>query len=456
MTERRARLPYLDSQTKVAQKDCSLWFERRHRGPGLKPNQVYSYPAKRWKKRPRFNPIMDPHFDAVSDKGYNTRPRRPAKMSSYNEDYLEAHLMNENSNDSNTLSTLNASVLDVDNDIVENESIGVSSSHNDNEDDDDFDEEYETGRSKKKGKRSSRSGTNTRSKKIDFGDDKDKPYHCMYCGKRYKNKAGLQYHLQHIHRDEVEAEDEYKPSASPATSVMNQDAASPITTFQSSRSATMNVQKDESGGDSATVGGEVEATTAENATLSTAQQASSSAGGARSGGEGEAVGLSSSRAKRGKAVEGSKRHPRQSNDYCDFCLGDAYENKKTGTSEQLVSCADCGRSAHPTCLQFTAIMTANVKKYSWQCIECKSCHVCGTSDNDDQLLFCDDCDRGYHMYCLTPRMENPPEGAWICSLCEADKKAAAAASSSSTTCTPTPTASSTTTTTAAAATTLNL
>ena len=31
------------------------------------------------------------------------------------------------------------------------------------------------------------------------------------------------------------------------------------------------------------------------------------------------------------------------NDYCDFCLGDADENKKTGTSEELVSCADCGR-----------------------------------------------------------------------------------------------------------------
>lgn len=30
--------------------------------------------------------------------------------------------------------------------------------------------------------------------------------------------------------------------------------------------------------------------------------------------------------------------------YCDFCLGDASENKKTGVPESLVSCADCGRS----------------------------------------------------------------------------------------------------------------
>ncbi len=30
--------------------------------------------------------------------------------------------------------------------------------------------------------------------------------------------------------------------------------------------------------------------------------------------------------------------------YCDFCLGDEGENKKTGLREELVSCADCGRS----------------------------------------------------------------------------------------------------------------
>jgi len=34
--------------------------------------------------------------------------------------------------------------------------------------------------------------------------------------------------------------------------------------------------------------------------------------------------------------------------YCDFCLGDAQENKKTGQSEELVSCSDCGRSGRAT------------------------------------------------------------------------------------------------------------
>ncbi|KTG02372.1 hypothetical protein cypCar_00009650 [Cyprinus carpio] len=98
------------------------------------------------------------------------------------------------------------------------------------------------------------------------------------------------------------------------------------------------------------------------------------------------------------------------NDYCDFCLGDSGSNRKTGQAEELVSCSDCGRSGHPSCLQFTDNMMQAVGTYQWQCIECKSCSLCGTSENDDQLLFCDDCDRGYHMYCIKPPMTQPPEG----------------------------------------------
>ncbi|XP_014672957.1 PREDICTED: zinc finger protein ubi-d4-like [Priapulus caudatus] len=109
--------------------------------------------------------------------------------------------------------------------------------------------------------------------------------------------------------------------------------------------------------------------------------------------------------------------PAQLSEYCDFCLGDASENKKTLLAEELVSCSDCGRSGHPTCLQFNENMIISVKRYRWQCIECKSCGLCGTSENDDQLLFCDDCDRGYHMYCLKPPLTEPPEGSWSCHLC---------------------------------------
>ncbi|XP_065369977.1 zinc finger protein DPF3 isoform X2 [Calliphora vicina] len=116
-------------------------------------------------------------------------------------------------------------------------------------------------------------------------------------------------------------------------------------------------------------------------------------------------------------VRSNDREIAQPSPYCDFCLGDQRENKKTNLPEILVSCSDCGRSGHPSCLQFTPNMIISVKRYRWQCIECKYCSICGTSDNDDQLLFCDDCDRGYHMYCLSPPLVTPPEGSWSCKLC---------------------------------------
>lgn len=39
-------------------------------------------------------------------------------------------------------------------------------------------------------------------------------------------------------------------------------------------------------------------------------------------------------------------------------------------------------SGHPSCLQFTPNMMKSVVKYRWQCIECKTCTLCGTSEND--------------------------------------------------------------------------
>lgn len=51
--ERRMRLPFLDSQTGVAQNHSSLFMHKRQRMPGVIPGQIYTYPRHRWRKKRR-------------------------------------------------------------------------------------------------------------------------------------------------------------------------------------------------------------------------------------------------------------------------------------------------------------------------------------------------------------------------------------------------------------------
>lgn len=48
--------------------------------------------------------------------------------------------------------------------------------------------------------------------------------------------------------------------------------------------------------------------------------------------------------------------------YCDFCLGDSRENKKTGGSEELVSCSDCGRSGKGDKIENKSSINSSLKK----------------------------------------------------------------------------------------------
>uniref|UniRef100_A0A8C5AJI8 Double PHD fingers 2 n=1 Tax=Gadus morhua TaxID=8049 RepID=A0A8C5AJI8_GADMO len=301
--ERSVRMPFLDSQTGVAQSNCYIWMEKRHRGPGVAPGQLYTYPSRRWRKKRRAHPPEDPRLIFPPLKsgahGSTSGPYRILEP----DDYL------------------------------------------DDLDDEDYEEDTPKRRGKGKGKGR---GASSSRKKLDTAalEDRDKPYACDICGKRYKNRPGLSYHYAHSHLAQEEGED---AAAAAAAAEVHEPPAPPP---QEPKTA-------------------------------------------KKGPDGRAL----------------------PNNYCDFCLGDSKTNHKTGQSEELQSCSDCGRSGHPSCLQFTPVMMAAVKTYRWQCIECKCCNICGTSENDDQLLFCDDCDRGYHMYCLTPPMSEPPEGSWSCHLC---------------------------------------
>uniref|UniRef100_W5UFH4 Histone acetyltransferase n=1 Tax=Ictalurus punctatus TaxID=7998 RepID=W5UFH4_ICTPU len=107
---------------------------------------------------------------------------------------------------------------------------------------------------------------------------------------------------------------------------------------------------------------------------------------------------------------------------CSFCLGTKEQNR-VKEPEELISCADCGNSGHPSCLKFSPELTARVKALWWQCIECKTCSSCqDQGKNAENLLLCDSCDRGFHMECCDPPLTRMPKGMWICQICRPRKK----------------------------------
>ncbi|CDO70872.1 hypothetical protein BN946_scf184804.g4 [Trametes cinnabarina] len=115
-----------------------------------------------------------------------------------------------------------------------------------------------------------------------------------------------------------------------------------------------------------------------------------------------------------KPLKKRKRPPAREEE-CGFCHGNDAMNKN-GEPELMVSCVDCGRSGHPSCMGLDNMGDA-LRSYEWQCATCKSCSVCRRKGNEASMLICDFCDRGWHMSCFHPPFREPPEGRWHCPFC---------------------------------------
>lgn len=119
------------------------------------------------------------------------------------------------------------------------------------------------------------------------------------CGKRYKNRPGLSYHYAHSHLAEEEGEEKEELETSEPPPALPDEPKSKT---------------------SSTV--------------------------IRSEGSGQSLipRLSRFSPLRFSAPKKGPDGLALPNNYCDFCLGDSKTNHKTGQSEELVSCSDCGRS----------------------------------------------------------------------------------------------------------------
>ncbi|MBN3291639.1 REQUA protein, partial [Polypterus senegalus] len=220
--ERSVRMPFLDSQTGVAQSNCYIWMEKRHRGPGMAPGQIYSYPARRWRKKRRAHPPEDPRLAFPPLKPDLELALKKDSLVPPDGSSLEALLKTE-SLEKRSLS--DARSIDEDHSLSEFPSAN-SRTRKVLQPKEALQPYVARGNFMGRGVASAK-------KKLDAAaaalEDRDKPYACdnsynrmsqtseQVCGKRYKNRPGLSYHYAHSHLADEEGED--KEDSEPRTPI---------------------------------------------------------------------------------------------------------------------------------------------------------------------------------------------------------------------------------------------
>ncbi|KAF1607332.1 UNVERIFIED_CONTAM: Zinc finger protein ubi-d4, partial [Eudyptes pachyrhynchus] len=232
--ERSVRLPFLDSQTGVAQSNCYIWMEKRHRGPGTLggggggggggvrggrfffgggPNST-----RWWQTSARVDTDQTLKKEGlISQDGSSLEALLRT-------DPLEKRALPDPRIDDDSLGEFPVTNSRARKRILEPDDFL------DDLDDEDYEEDTpkRRGKGKAKGK-----GVGGARKKLDAAilEDRDKPYACdnsykqkhtlkppdRVCGKRYKNRPGLSYHYAHSHLAEEEGDD--KDDSQPPTPV---------------------------------------------------------------------------------------------------------------------------------------------------------------------------------------------------------------------------------------------
>uniref|UniRef100_A0A8C6P1R3 Double PHD fingers 3 n=1 Tax=Nothobranchius furzeri TaxID=105023 RepID=A0A8C6P1R3_NOTFU len=171
--ERSVRLPFLDSQTGVAQNNCYIWMERHQRSPGLQA-LIYTEDAA-WRERERERESVCVYGGLMSRNGLPTQSTT-----------LEALLRGEGLDKRKSSKNDEESLLEIQRVL---EADAAEDAFND---DDDYEVDIPKRRHRGKGR-----GRGSGRRRADLDDDK--PYICDICTKRYRNRPGLSYHYTHSH-----------------------------------------------------------------------------------------------------------------------------------------------------------------------------------------------------------------------------------------------------------------
>ncbi|XP_039034202.1 uncharacterized protein LOC120170310 isoform X1 [Hibiscus syriacus] len=97
---------------------------------------------------------------------------------------------------------------------------------------------------------------------------------------------------------------------------------------------------------------------------------------------------------------------------CHMCfLG---ESKGGERARRMLSCQNCDKKYHRSCLKSLVQYRDLFHWSSWTCHYCRTCEVCRSAGDPTRLMLCKRCDGAYHCYCQHPPHKNVSSGPYLC------------------------------------------
>ncbi|KAK9074321.1 hypothetical protein SSX86_006919 [Deinandra increscens subsp. villosa] len=97
---------------------------------------------------------------------------------------------------------------------------------------------------------------------------------------------------------------------------------------------------------------------------------------------------------------------------CRLCFSG--ENERSDRAKKMLSCKNCNKKYHKSCVKSWAQNRDLFHWSSWTCPSCRSCEVCRRNGDPNKLMFCKRCDDAYHCYCQQPAHKNVSSGPYLC------------------------------------------
>uniref|UniRef100_A0A7N0T312 Uncharacterized protein n=1 Tax=Kalanchoe fedtschenkoi TaxID=63787 RepID=A0A7N0T312_KALFE len=97
---------------------------------------------------------------------------------------------------------------------------------------------------------------------------------------------------------------------------------------------------------------------------------------------------------------------------CRMCFQG--ENEGSERSRKMLSCKDCGKKYHRSCIKNWGKRRDLFHWNSWTCPSCRICEVCHRTGDPNKFMFCKRCDSAYHCYCQQPPHKTVGTGPYLC------------------------------------------